>query len=117
MERLGFEARSKRMKLRLFSILICILTLASCTAKVYQRETPDPCKDPTFVKLRTVPVDSLTQREYEYVSRKEQECEAYQNAKMNEEATDQVASAVESLPVIELLLGIGIGIIAVLIHL
>jgi hypothetical protein len=95
------------MKLRLYSILLCALMLASC-AKIYQRETPDPCKDPEFVRLRALPIDSLTQRQYEYEIRKEQECEAYQNAKMTEQATDHVSTTIEILPVIELCLGVAI---------
>ena|ERR1700733_2855060 len=101
----------KTMKIRSFSILLCVLTLASC-AKIYQRETPDPCKDPEFVRLLTLPIDSLTQRQYDYEMRKEQECEAYQNAKMTEQATDHVAGAIELLPVIELLLGIAIVLLS-----
>ena len=42
-------------------------------------EVPDPCKDERFIKISEKFVDQMTETEYQYFLKKQQECTDYKN--------------------------------------
>ncbi|HEY3876684.1 MAG TPA: hypothetical protein VGM92_14500 [Candidatus Kapabacteria bacterium] len=61
------------------SLLLLPLILASCIAKPIISDTA--CNDPEYLRLRSKPIDSMTDREFAYYQMKDRECEqAHSNA-------------------------------------
>lgn len=61
------------MKVTLSAILFLIL-LSACRTTAPVASGVSPCTEERYVNLKEKPLDEMTQREYEYFIRKDQEC-------------------------------------------
>ncbi len=69
----------KTLFIRLFLALFVSASLASCIAPREVNESA--CVDPEYLRLKTIPIDSMTPRQYAYYQMKDKECEeAYSTA-------------------------------------
>lgn len=55
-----------------------------------------PCNDSLYVQLKEKALEDMTEREYEYFMRKDQECSDYQRTQLTEQADQEQAQAVRS---------------------
>jgi len=84
------------MKRKINSLLIVLFLFTSCTTLVKAQTStkPDPCKDSMLLVLKSKPLDSLSQRQFQYLQDKEKECE---NASQLESIQAQQSSTTSTL--------------------
>jgi len=58
---------------------------------------PSPCDDPQYLELRAKRLDEMSEREYEYFTRKDKECDVYRRQLITRDTTS-VAPPVEDVP-------------------
>ena len=53
-------------------------------------EVDNPCEDKIFLELKEKKLDDMTDREYDYFSKKSTECATYQNTNRAMQSTDNI---------------------------
>ena len=83
---------------------VFVLGLSSCAPASWTEQTSDPeqrpevyaevespCTDALFLELKGKALHEMTEREYEYFMKKDQECAEYQKAQMEVEPVNKMA--------------------------
>jgi len=55
-------------------------------------EIDSPCEDKIFLELKEKKLDEMTDREYDYFSKKSTECATYQNTNRTMQSTDKLVA-------------------------
>ncbi len=65
--------------MRAFAFILGVILLSGCTTtQIVVSDEYSPCKDSLYLSLKSQPLDKLSDREYDYLLMKDQDCLEYQ---------------------------------------
>lgn len=97
---------------RLLAVLLLWLAASGCYtvpkdgSDRLRPVTASPCEDSLFVALHARPLDSLSEREYEYFMEKERQCAGWKETTEIEETKKTAVSSYTALSLVALIAGI-----------